>query len=155
MSIDPVSAKQIADLVGVLERGASLEQPSRCPCGCLGTHPRCCRCSDLAARAEKRGDPAPEPELVETWVGENGHRYYAGLCRECADVEWSIRWDRAYEQGSQDKKSALLKVVAAREAAGRNYLGVKRPGGPTTRAHAAECKCQDCRAKEHEESLFP
>ena len=148
MKTDPSMAKLIAQALSSCEQGPPVLD-----------HPACCRCSRVAELAAKRGDEVPAVNLVVTWLGENGRRYFSGLCLECADLEWSMRWDRAYVKASAESKKGLLERVAAREKGGRNYLGVKRPGGVSTRAHAAGCRCVDCRALALEEaqgaSLWP
>lgn len=146
-----------AQLLALLEDGTPRPPAPPCPCGCLSHHPICVRCARTASAAEKRGEPAPECELVESSISKaNGQRYFGGLCRECADLEWSLRWDRAYLAAADEKRKKLLEAVTAREKGGRNYLGVKRPGGPSNRPHAEGCRCRACRqARAEETSLFP
>ena len=133
--------------------------PEPCACGC-GTpwHPRCTRCALVASLAEKRGDPIPPIELVETWIGWAGRRYFAGLCVLHTDMAWSERWDERWimAKGNTDKIQKLLELARAWEGIHRRrYLGVKRPGGPT----AAPAPKPDARTGERDDeddhSLIP
>lgn len=73
-------------------------------------HP-CARCVRIADEARADGQYAPAVRQADSWVGPNGHRYWAGTCRPCADIEYSLRWTRRYalaqKEGDRDKQLEL------------------------------------------------
>lgn len=148
------NAEASARIFRLLERVEVLEVgPCPGPCKCLVYHPTCGRCERVASVAEKHGDPLPHVDLAETWIAPNGVRVFAATCWDCTNIEWSRRWDLAYEaaRGREGAMSDLLERCKRWEASGRIYVGTKRPGGATA-THTAACRCRKCR---DEHSLIP
>lgn len=89
----------------------------------------CRRCETLAALARKAGLPEPPVHEVESW-GWLGRRYHAALCRECADWEWSARWQARYEAAAEDlvERQALDCERGVRLARGRRFWPEARLG---------------------------
>ena len=67
------------------------------PAPAASSRPRWCwRCETLAERAKQTGRAVPLVHVVESWVSRSV-RYYAALCPECADWEWSANWNARRE----------------------------------------------------------
>lgn len=81
----------------------------------------CVRCMH---RAEK--DPSVVVRPVEVLEGLGGRAYLSGLCRDCADIEWSERWsakrERALAASDEAELRRLEHAKTARIAAGRKVL---------------------------------
>lgn len=107
----------------------------------------CGDCLKERSAAERRGEhPLPEVREVEVWSGWNGRTYRSGLCFEHACDEWSRAWDKRHAAAKSDaEKQALEDEINMRSKMGRAYVG-KRPGMPRPGAHAAACRCDQCRS---------
>jgi hypothetical protein len=106
----------------------------------------CCRCEHTAAIAERRGFPIPPVNDVESWVGESGVVYFAGLCRGCADLEVSVRWDVRLDQAvTENAKLQVKRCIDAWTRTGHRYVGSKYPGAPAPGPHVLACRCEKCR----------
>lgn len=85
------------------------------------SRPPCTRCSH---RAEK--DPTVDVQPAEVLEGLGGRVYFAGLCRECNDVEWSQRWAARYAQATTEADERRLRKLehakTARIASGRRVM---------------------------------
>jgi hypothetical protein len=106
----------IALAISLMEPGAA---PPRRPL-------TCCRCETLADAARHRGDPVPPVHAVESWRGPLGYRVHGGLCRGCADIEWSRRWSVEYSVAEKahdhTKMRELTERAMGRELRGRKVL---------------------------------
>jgi hypothetical protein len=106
----------------------------------------CCRCEHTAAVAERRGFPIPPVNDVESWVGESGVVYVASLCRGCADLEASLRWDLRLDQAlTENAKLQVRRRIDAWTRTGHRYVGSKYPGAPAPGPHVLTCRCEKCR----------
>lgn len=57
----------------------------------------------------------------------DGRVHYAGLCRQCSDIEWTARWDAAWSEAEDGNQKRVMVDLLARlrkhMGKGRKYLG--------------------------------
>jgi hypothetical protein len=82
----------------------------------------CQRCEAIAAHARSMALPVPLVHEVESWV-RLSVRYFASLCRECADWEWSANWNARYELTRYDsvERQRLEQEREKRISRGRRF----------------------------------
>jgi hypothetical protein len=124
----PASATELSVLQRALDGAEELQRKGK-------ASPRnrdCARCCALADSEERAGRPRPMVMQVERCRRPDGTPYFAGLCRTCNDIEWSVnqaaRFERAKGKGDSAEIERLTLGVMAREKRGRTYHGQRWEG---------------------------